>query len=206
MGRKAINLIGQRFGNLTVESRDESSNRRRAVWFCRCDCGRHRLIDGSDLRSGKRVSCGTAGCKRSGNPGRPQKSNDYHRTRKSWKSMVDRCINPKNISFHRYGGKGIKVCPRWLNSFYAFVSDLGYRPDGTSIDRIDGNGNYEPSNCRWATRKEQARNHSNAAKVTHKDRSFSYAEWSEITGIPARTIRYRIKEAGMSPEQALKSQ
>lgn len=153
---RLIDLTGERFGMLVVEHRD-GSVRGEARWRCRCDCGTTSLVRGNVLRSGRTRSCGCATpvavgamFRVHGLSGRPE----Y----RSWAHMTRRCTNPQDDSYPNYGGRGIRVCDRWLCSFEAFLADMGERPVGTSLDRINVNGNYEPGNCRWATTKTQARN------------------------------------------------
>lgn len=144
------NLIGQKFGRLTVL---EAAPRRNgyAMWLCRCDCGGTSVRRTGALRHGA-VSCGCAYVKHGHSPdGKPS------RTYASWREMHQRCRNPTSPVFFYYGGRGISVCERWA-TFAVFLEDMGVRPEGTSIDRIDPDGNYEPANCRWATRSEQQRN------------------------------------------------
>lgn len=112
-------------------------------------------------------------------------------TYRSWVRMIKRCSDPKNNRYYRYGARGIKVCDRWL-LFENFFADMGERPPGKQIDRINNDGNYEPSNCRWATRIEQARNKSNNTVVQVGKTPLTLAEWSEKTGVERRTISYRV--------------
>lgn len=123
------------------------------------------------------------------------------RTRTSWVSMRQRCNNPKDPSYGRYGGRGITVCDRWSN-FSMFLADMGKRPEGTSLDRIDINGDYEPSNCRWATIKEQANNTSANVTIEYSGVSLSVALWAEILGLNRGTLAYR-KYAGWSAYESL---
>lgn len=119
-----------------------------------------------------------------------------------WVKMWGRCSNPRAHNYKWYGGRGITVCERW-QSFKTFLDDMGNRPSPThSIDRIDFNGNYEPSNCRWATKLEQGRNSRKVHFLTIGDVTRSISEWSELTGIDGPTIRYRLKH-GLSAAQAL---
>lgn len=112
----------------------------------------------------------------------------------SWRGMIRRCTNPKYALYKDYGGRGIKVCDRWLNSISAFTEDMGQRPPGGFyLERINNNGNYEPGNCRWATRKEQARNKRNNHLITLDGVTLTLAEWSERSGIHFGTILMRIK-------------
>jgi len=150
----AINITGQRFGKLVVAGR-AGVCKYGVQWVCWCDCGNQVTRHTAQIIRESR-SCGC---------GRAQFDNDHAARHDhsrspayiSWKSMIQRCRDPKATGFERWGGRGIRVCARW-NRFDNFLGDMGERPDGTSIDRIDNDGNYEPSNCRWATAKQQAGN------------------------------------------------
>lgn len=122
-----------------------------------------------------------------------------------WRGMKQRCACPTDRAYPSYGGKGIRVCQRWLNSFEAFLTDVGYRPSPDhSLDRYpDKNGNYEPSNCRWATRVEQSRNRRSNHLVTFQGQAKCIAEWAGETGIPSTIISVRINKLGWSAERAL---
>jgi hypothetical protein len=108
----------------------------------------------------------------------------------SWRGMRQRCGNPNNRSYKFYGGRGITYCERW-EKFENFLADMGSRPKGTSIDRIDSNGNYEPSNCRWQPIREQHSNKRNNVFITFKDQRLTLTQWSKLTGIHKGTIRLR---------------
>ena len=154
---KAKNLTGQKFGYWVVLSRDENKNKHgHRMFICRCVCGSEKSLRGSMLTSGGSISCGCMVSKDK------NKTHDmsYTRTYKSWSSMKQRCFNKKNSNYPAYGAKGITVCERWINSFENFLSDMGERPKNTTLDRVDVNGDYEPSNCRWATPMEQTLNRS----------------------------------------------
>lgn len=125
-------------------------------------------------------------------------SPEYH----TWSSMWQRCTNPKRPAYKHYGGRGVKIDPRW-KSFEKFSQDMGPRPAGTSLDRIDNDGMYCKQNCRWATRTQQARNSSQAVWVTLRGESRRLVEWCEVLKISINTVRARVKYQGMSYRQAL---
>ena len=119
-----------------------------------------------------------------------------------WASMLTRCRNPKQQNYHLYGGRGITVCRRW-EKFECFLLDMGEKPKGMTLDRIDNSGNYEPKNCRWTSLKTQARNKRNNRWITAFDETKTLAEWAEVTGINATTIAQRIDVYGWQVERAL---
>ena len=127
----------------------------------------------------------------------------YSSEYRSWSSMLARCTNPKNDHYHNYGGRGIKVCKRW-KKFVNFYADMGPKPTPKhSLDRIDVNGNYEPTNCRWATTKEQRSNTRNTPWVTVNGVKKTIAEWAEELGVSSASMRYRIVDAKMDPSVAV---
>src|ERR1017187_9182240 len=110
----------------------------------------------------------------------------------SWSAMLTRCFNSDSNSYPDYGGRGISVCDRWTNSFKTFLKDMGKRPDGCSLERIDNNGDYCPENCRWATKKDQSRNQRTSIMVTHDDKTQCITAWAEELGADDAAIRRRI--------------
>lgn len=165
-------MLGRRFGRLIViehvGSHESRCGHKERMWKCRCDCGKEIVASGRNLRAGRYVSCGCAKTEQL------RKASTTHggahvghvdRLYHVWKGMKSRCLNPKNISFHRYGGRGITICDEWKNSYEAFrkwAFENGYDPlaphSKCTIDRINNDGNYEPNNCRWVDMKVQANN------------------------------------------------
>lgn len=202
---RLINLTGNRYGILVVLSRGENIGKR-PTWLCRCDCGNTKEIMGGHLKSGDVRSCGCA----SGRLKSESKTKYGINSKKIseyaiWISMKDRCRNPKHHAYKNYGGRGIKVCERWATSFEDFLTDIGARPSPKhSLDRHpDPNGDYEPGNVRWATRKEQARNMRSNRPLTFRGETRLMIEWAEITGINYYALSARLNRSGWSVERAL---
>ena len=153
---KAIDVTGQRFGRLVVVGRSSRQSSAGALWVCTCDCGGEAVTTSLKLRVGHTKSCGclNAEARRAASVTHGA-SKPGNRTYRSWKEMRQRCNNHNSDKWKWYGGRGIKICQRW-NDFALFLADMGERPEGTSIDRINPDGDYEPSNCRWATPLQQA--------------------------------------------------
>jgi hypothetical protein len=159
---KRLELTGKRFGRLVV-IREKGSRINGSYWLCKCDCGGYKTIKGADLKIGHTRSCGCVRRESTAIRGKAnithghRRSNGCSTTYRSWTMMRNRCVNKTNPNYPNYGGRGIKVCKRW-NRFLTFLADMGPRPKGTTIDRINNDGDYKPSNCRWATSSQQNSN------------------------------------------------
>lgn len=191
-----IDLTGQRFGMLTairIGIPHQSPSRAQVTWVCLCDCGNEVTVQRGSLRNSTTQSCG---CLRdmidsAKTSAFIEKKPEYN----CWAAMKQRCMNPKDRFFHDYGGRGIRVCERWSESFDAFFADMGNRPSLMhSIDRIDTNGNYEPGNCRWATSREQSRNKRNNVFLEIDGRRQVLADWANEIGINWSSLYERIQK------------
>lgn len=182
--------MGHTYGRLTVTEAAESI-KGKGAWLCVCTCGNHKVVTGDSLRTGKIKSCGCLQAEHR-NAGRPTHGMSRTPTYKSWQEMRTRCEDPKAISFPNYGGRGIKVCERWRNSFENFLEDMGPRPAGRSLDRKRGAEGYSPSNCVWSTRTEQNRNKRSNVLVKYKGREQCLSAWCEELKIPYGRTYHRI--------------
>lgn len=192
-------MLGQRFGRLLVVKEGLAINSNKH-WFCVCDCGMEKLVSRCNLIQSHSTSCGCFHRERTGDSHRTH-GKSKTRTYKIWKGMRGRCLNKNNPEYKRYGARGISFSARW-NKFEAFLEDMGECPEKMSIERVNNNKGYFPSNCKWATAKEQARNTRANRILTLKGKSKTMAEWGEDYGISPDSIWMRLR-LGWSHEDAI---
>ena len=197
---KFEDLTGKTFNRLTVIKRAEIE-KKEVYYLCKCTCGNEKIIRGKDLKYNKIKSCGCL------NKEKTIERNTKHSLRHTriyriWLLMKNRCLNSKYHLFKNYGGRGITVCNEWKNDFVKFYDwsmNNGYN-DTLTIDRIDVNGNYEPSNCRWATKLQQQRNTTRLRKITYKNETHCISEWAEILGLEYNTLYHRFRRNNYSED------
>lgn len=199
-----IDLSGQRFGRLTIESREPTLKQGVTRWLCKCDCGKYTVTTTAALRSGNCKSCGCLHVESARAQGLASASHNGTGTRlyRVWSNMKTRCCNPRNANYARWGARGIKICAEWLNDFASFrdwALASGYADD-LCLDRIDNDGDYSPGNCRWATPLVQANNTRQTRFITFRGETHSLHEWSRVLGIKVETLFYRLKR--LSVEEA----
>lgn len=200
----AYDLLGQRFGKLTVIQLLPDRSHKEKHWLCECDCGSKYVAKSSSLVHGLTTQCHKCAMAQVG------VSNTKHgceprKLHEAYNNMLTRCYNSNYFLFRRYGGRGIKVCDDWRESYinfrdWALVN--GWEP-GLSLDRIDNNKDYCPENCTWSTVIEQANNRSNNRYLAYRGETDTMANWSRRTGIPYWELQRRLDKAGMSIEEAL---
>lgn len=199
---KFEDLTGQKFGRFTVIERTPNKCKR-TMWLCECDCidKTKCIVSATNLKSGHSKSCGCIEREKSNN-----RKHGMTRTRiyAEWQGMKQRCSNKNADSYRFYGARGIAVCAEWqeFEPFYNWALNNGYK-EHLTLDRINCNGNYEPSNCRWITMKAQQRNRRSNHNLTYNGETHTIAEWAEITGINQGTITRRINVLNWSIERAL---
>ena len=201
MATKIHDLVGQRFGRLTVIEQAGINKYKKALFSCICDCGKCCEVIGSKLVSGHTKSCGCLQ-KEKASKRMTTHGNSMTRLAGIWYGMRKRCGDPNS---KEYGGRGIKICDEWLNSFQAFYEwamENGYSNDLT-IDRIDVNGDYCPENCRWATRQTQSNNTRANHYITYNGETRTLSEWAKHTGLKYSTLRSRINLYKWDAEKAL---
>lgn len=193
--KRPMNLSGRKFGRLTVISEAERVLYKERRWLCKCDCGNNKVILQGSLLTGKTKSCG---CLQSETSRRKATKHNLCGTRiyNTYNNMIKRCYHPSQKDYEIYSGRGIKVCDEWLNSFSKFVEwalNNGY-DDTLTLDRIDVNGNYEPSNCRWVTYKEQMRNTRRTHFVTYNGETLCVTDWAKKIGVKRERINYYLRK------------
>jgi len=196
---KFIDLTGKTFGRLLVVAEAGRAKSGHALWLCQCDCGGKTITSGKDLRRSRVKSCG---CLRK-ELFITTHGMSYSPTHISWTAMKRRCNNPHSKDYKNWGGRGIKVCARWANSFENFLADMGEKPEGLTLERKNNDRNYEPENCKWATRKEQGRNSRNNHMVEYQGKIQCIAAWAEEKGVAAKTLQTRIQQLHWPVESAL---
>ena len=201
---KLIDLTGQTFDRLTVIRRNGSTRDGKALWECSCECGKMVIVCGKELRNEHTKSCGCL---------RKDKASECHITHGKtntklflvWQEMRKRCYNKNNKDYKDYGGRGITVCAEWLGDFQAFYDwsmANGYR-ENLTIERINTNGNYEPTNCKWATLKEQCNNRRSNNYITYNGKTQTLQQWADEYGIARSTLSSRIYKLHWNIEKAL---
>lgn len=196
-----INLVKQKFERLTIIKQRGKDNNNHILWLCLCDCGQKVIVQSSHLITGHTRSCGCL--KREGNNIKHKHTinNKPSKIYQIWATLIQRCINPNNPKYPIYGERGITVCKRW-KKFPNFLEDMGEAPQRCQIDRINNDGNYCKSNCRWATRKQQARNRRDNRLVTYNGKTQCVTAWSEEVGI-SKYVIYKRLNRGWSIKKAL---
>lgn len=198
-----IDLTGRRFGRLVVIARATKPGEGHVRWRCICDCGTLCTAAGRDLRWDDTKSCGCwyVDTRRTGARTHGRARTSIYAT---WQAMKDRCTNPNNDFYDDYGGRGIRVCDRWLQSFEAFLEDVGERPSPKhQLDRFpDNDGNYEPGNVRWATGSDNCRNRRSSVFLEFGGRRLSLSDWADIIGMPRKALQQRVR-TGWSAARAL---
>lgn len=204
-----LDIKGKRFGRLLVLERANIPGARNAMWRCQCDCGNETITAAANI--GKTtLSCG---CLAKETARELLTGNTYQRTHNlshtvehnTWLKIQERCSNPNTPKYHRYGGRGICVCQRWLDDFMNFYNDMGLRPSPKhSIDRINNDGNYEPSNCRWALPRPQTLNSTTPMFIEIDGVTLCITDWCESLGVPrwkpAEMVRKRGSKRNLPPE------
>lgn len=197
---------GDKFGRLTLVS-FHSKAKTTLLWVCVCECGKQIIARQSNLVSQNTSSCG---CRKKELAGSYNKTHgegvkgSITKEYRAWNDIKTRCYNPKTKCYPNYGGRGIIVCERWIESYENFLADMGRAPSSThSIERRDVNGNYEPDNCFWATAMEQANNKRNTCYVEMNGKTKSFSDWCRELGLNYNTAMQRVYRLGWTPIEAL---
>lgn len=202
-----VDHTGKRFGRLLVISRaadTRSGKCLRKNYLCQCDCGVKKVVTAIALTSASTRSCGCLHRESIGNRSRTHgatRGATKSQTYQSWKGMRERVKNPRNSHFESYGGRGIKMDPRW-DSFETFLQDMGERPKNHTLDRVDNDGNYCKENCRWATAREQIRNTTRTVTIKWRGYSRCLRDWANLFNVTDETLKFRLKNWGGDVERS----
>lgn len=205
---RVIDITGQRFHRLVVLGQAPQQEAGKIRWRCQCDCGKVVILPAGNMKNGHTKSCGCwleerrPTFRRTHGWGSLRKATEKGRVYRVWSSAKQRCHNPTDDAYAYYGARGIVMCERWRESFEAFIEDMGPRPPGGTIDRRDNDGPYSPENCRWVTRRDQARNRRSSRPITWRGETRLMCEWSARLGIRVGTLSQRINGMGWSVERA----
>ena len=208
----AVNITGQVYNRLTaIKFNHKAGKQKKSYWLFSCICGNKKIIAKYRVVGSYTKSCGCLAIESANklrvistthglSGGKNGRTSEYI----AWCSLKGRCLNPNDAGYKNYGGRGIRICDRWLNSFPNFLEDMGERPTKKhSIDRIDNDGNYESGNCRWATRLEQGRNKRNVRLITINGKTKCITEWVEFLGLNQNDVDRDLYERKLSIKQAL---
>jgi hypothetical protein len=199
---KKNDLLGGKYGRLSVIGKAENSGHF-TRWLCVCECGKTAVVKSDSLRRGLTRSCGCLKAEIVAAGANSRHGMRHTDTYGIWCGMKDRCLNPNAPAFDRYGGRGISICASW-HSFENFLADMGPRPKGLSLDRIDNDGNYSPENCRWSSPTEQARNTRRNLLLTLDGETMPLVAWAAKVGLQYGLIKCRLR-SGWSAERALQT-
>ena len=210
-GNKFEDLSGKKFDRLTVIGLSDKKSGRKSYWVCQCECGNKKLVRSDKLLGGLIRSCGCLKKEQDKiNLGKTTHGDTpvgaHKRLWQTWQGMKQRTSNPNNKSYQRYCGRGITVCEEWRESYIAFrdwALKNGY-DDSLTIDRIDNNGNYEPSNCRWVTPKEQCNNRRSNVLIEWNGKTKNIQQWADETGLPYKVLHDRYHRYGKTPPELFK--
>lgn len=209
--RERENITGKKYGFLTAIKfirRDKTHY----YWLFKCDCGKEKIMDKTHVKTGHSKSCGCKVaelCRKFHTKHGHTSNRKFSKEFSTWAGMLDRCFNKNNNHFKNYGGRGITVCNRWKSSFQNFFDDMGVKPYGKSLDRIDNNGNYELSNCRWATHREQQNNRTNNNILELYGQKDTMSNWCRKFGITTslfdnrKRLNWSIEKIFTTPKRKL---
>ena len=191
MNKQRDDLTGKTFGRWTVLYFLYTTEHRDAYWMCRCECGSEHKVRSNQLKNGTNRSCGCLQRELTAEKNWKHGLSN-HPMKQTYYAMLARCYNTTSTEYHNYGARGIFVCDRWRNSFPDFFNDMGERPNGCTIDRIDNNGPYSPENCRWATWRQQRTNTRINHILEYDGKAQTIIEWADEIGISPNTIHSRL--------------